>query len=70
MAQPAPLLEPAFRDVIVIGASAGGVEALMTIARGLPEGLPATVRPRNSKQHCCIGLRSRETVAASFVPSW
>lgn len=31
------------RDVIVIGASAGGVEALQTLAAGLPPGLPAAV---------------------------
>jgi two-component system chemotaxis response regulator CheB len=30
-------------DIIVIGASAGGVEALSTVARGLPEDLPAAV---------------------------
>lgn len=31
------------RDIITIGASAGGVEALMTIVGALPEGLPASV---------------------------
>jgi two-component system chemotaxis response regulator CheB len=31
------------KDIIVIGASAGGVEALMTIAGGLPKDLPASV---------------------------
>ena len=31
------------RDIIVIGASAGGVQALMELARGLPEDLPAAV---------------------------
>jgi two-component system chemotaxis response regulator CheB len=31
------------RDIIVVGASAGGVEALAQIARGLPAGLPASV---------------------------
>jgi two-component system chemotaxis response regulator CheB len=30
-------------DIIVIGASAGGVEALLTIARGFPRDLPAAV---------------------------
>jgi two-component system chemotaxis response regulator CheB len=31
------------RDVIVIGASAGGVEALMTLAHRLPPDLPAAI---------------------------
>ena len=31
------------RDIIVIGASAGGVEALKTVVSGLPAGLPAAV---------------------------
>jgi two-component system chemotaxis response regulator CheB len=33
----------AARDIIVVGASTGGVEALADLARGLPGGLPATV---------------------------
>src|SRR4051794_40280789 len=37
----APASEP--RSLIVIGASAGGVEALTTIVRALPEDLPAAV---------------------------
>src|SRR5439155_24674565 len=31
------------RDIIVIGASAGGVDALIRLAGGLPPGLPASV---------------------------
>ncbi len=31
------------RNIIVIGASAGGIEALLTLARGLPADLPAAV---------------------------
>src|SRR5207244_3046321 len=30
-------------DIMVVGASAGGVEALLQLARGLPPGLPAAV---------------------------
>src|SRR5262245_36360005 len=35
--------EMASRDVIVVGASAGGVDALAQLARGLPGGFPASV---------------------------
>jgi hypothetical protein len=31
------------RDIVVIGASAGGIEALQQIARALPAALPATI---------------------------
>src|SRR5262249_31357976 len=31
------------RDIIVVGASAGGIEALCRVAAGLPPGLPAVV---------------------------
>src|SRR5688500_8338026 len=31
------------RDIIVIGASSGGVEALALLARGLPAGFPASL---------------------------
>jgi two-component system chemotaxis response regulator CheB len=31
------------RDLIVIGASAGGVEALAQLAKDLPAGLPAVI---------------------------
>jgi two-component system chemotaxis response regulator CheB len=33
----------AYHDVIVIGASSGGVEVLTQLARGLPKGLPAAI---------------------------
>lgn len=49
-AGPLPLSQPgpypqhiAQRDIVVIGASAGGVEALMTLFQGLPLELPAAV---------------------------
>jgi len=35
--------EPPGRDIVVVGASAGGVEALRTLAAGLPEDFPAAV---------------------------
>jgi two-component system chemotaxis response regulator CheB len=34
---------PATHDIIVVAGSAGGLEALSTLARGLPEGLPAAI---------------------------
>ncbi len=35
----------AFHDIIVIGASAGGVSVLSQMARNLPAGFPASVWP-------------------------
>ena len=36
-------LDPNFRNIIVVGASAGGVEALLGFMRGLPADLPAAI---------------------------
>jgi two-component system chemotaxis response regulator CheB len=38
-----PDAEPPFRDIIAVGASAGGVEALIRLVGGLPPDLPASV---------------------------
>jgi hypothetical protein len=35
--------EPPGRDIVVVGASAGGVEALRTLVAGLPEDFPAAM---------------------------
>ena len=35
--------EPPGRDIVVVGASAGGVEALRTMVAGLPEDFPAAM---------------------------
>src|SRR5262249_17939705 len=42
-ARPAALAGPAARDIVVIGASAGGIQALNEIIPLLPEDLPAAV---------------------------
>src|SRR5262245_21940091 len=43
MAQPAVPLQALERDIIVVGASAGGVEAIATVARNLPADFAGTV---------------------------
>ncbi len=37
------MIESALHDIIVVGASSGGVEALVTLAAGLPADLPAAI---------------------------
>jgi two-component system chemotaxis response regulator CheB len=53
------------RDVIVIGASAGGVEAVLELARGLPRDLPAAVfvvlHPPDDYESALPELLSRAT---------
>src|ERR671916_91194 len=41
-------------DIIVIGASAGGMEALQTVVRGLPAGLPAAVFVATPDRHLLL----------------
>lgn len=64
------IAEPARRDLIVIGASAGGIEAVRTLLTGLPPRLPASVIVAihilpGGRSHLAevIGIRSRLPIA-------
>jgi len=56
------------KDIVVIGASAGGVEALMRLCRGLPPDLPAAVLVAQHMAHGSPSVLARVLARSSTLP--